>query len=329
MKVALQKLLSSNEIEEVHIHFVSSVDENYKDRKYAERTFAFVSVDNTNKPFLDNSDKTQLSTFAEGLANSINAGKLNTDQYFANGTVRIGDSLDVQSSKLNEFYFQNSTYSKLHYIYKKKTIEFIGFESNVLYFSFWTEVECYRPASKKYEFSLVKKKVGLNREGKIVSLGEVETLGKLEADTNVNPKKHLPKPKNTSTPQPKTGDTDASIPPPPPYSKADRSDEALFVSEEPVYIGGLDNIYKDLYSTIEYPAAERDAHISGTVIVSFVVEWDGSVSYVEVEKGVEKGPGLERAAVLAVNNLGFFRPAQMNGKTVRYRYRVPIKFTLR
>lgn len=326
MKVALQKLLSSNEIEEVHIHFVSSLDENYKDRKYDERTFAFVSVDNTNKPFLDISDKTQLSTFAEGFANSINAGELDFDQYFAKGSIRIADSLDIQSSKLNEFYFQNSTYSKLYYIYKKKTIEFIGFQSNVLYFSYWTEIECYKPATGKYEFSLVKKKVGLNREGKIVSLGEVETLGKIEADTNVNPKKHLPK--VARIPQPKEGDSGSTVPPPPP-SKDNPSDEALFVSEEPAYIGGLDNIYKDLYSNIQYPAAERDANISGTVYISFVVEWDGSISNVVVEKGVEKGPGLDRAAALAVNNLGFFRPAQMNGKSVRYRFRVPIKFTLR
>ena len=327
IKKAIQELLNSIEIEELHIHFVSSVDDNYKDRKYDERTFAYLSQDNTGKYFLDDNGKKQLNIFSEGYANSINTGKLNTDQYFVNGNVRIGDSLDLQSSKMNDYFFQNLSFSKLHYIFKKKTIEYVNFQSNILYFSYWTEVECYRLAIAKYEFRLVRMKVGINREGKIVSLNEIESLGRQEADTNVNPRKNLPK--IASTPKPKFGDSGTTVPPPPPTDEGNPNTEALFVSEEPTYIGGLDNVYKDLYSNIKYPEAERDANISGTVFISFVVEWDGSISNVVVEKGVEKGPGLDRAAALAVNNLGFFRPAQMNGKTVRYRYRVPIKFTLR
>ena len=227
------------------------------------------------------------------------------------------DSLEVKSSDLDEYYFQNPSFSKLHFIYKKKTVEFVGFESNVLYFSFWTEEELLRPATGKYEFCLVKMKVGLNREGRIISMSEIESLGKTISDTNVNPKKHV------------SVSSSSKLPPPPPSQPGDSSSEiAAFVSEEPIYIGGLENLYTDLYSSIEYPEVEREKNISGTVYVAFVVEWDGSITNVVVEKGVANGPGLDKAAAAAVSKLGFFRPAQMNGKSVRYRYRVPIKFSL-
>jgi TonB family protein len=329
IKKAIQELLNSIEIEELHIHFVSSVDDNYKDRKYDERTFAYLSQDNAGKYFLDDKGKKQLNSFSEGYANSINTGKLNTDQYFVKGDVRIGDSLDLQSSKMNDYFFQNISFSKLHYIFKKKTIEYVNFQSNILYFSYWTEVECYRPAISKYEFRLVKMRVGINREGRIVSLSEIESLGKTIAETNFNPyKSYSPKP---GIPANKQGESRSTMPPPPPDPNQGPSkyEISLFASEEPVYIGGLDNLYTDIYSNIVYPDAERAAKVSGTVYVAFVVEWDGSVSNVKVEKGVENGPGLNKAAAAAVSNLGFFRPAQMNGKSIRYNYRVPIKFTLR
>jgi TonB family protein len=323
----IEKFLKKKRMNVVHVFMIPATGEDYKDADYNNRTFAYLCKDYQGKPFLDDSARAELSVYAGKYAESINAGHLNTDQFFVNGTIRIGDSLDVEASKMNDFFFHNSTFSNLHYIYKKKTVEYVCFESNILYFSYWTEVECYRPATGKYEFVLVRMKVGLDREGKIVSLGEVEALGRLEADTNENPKKRFGK---TSTPEKILYDNiDLKIAPPPPPLPDSLKNSELFVSVEPEYIDGIGKLYKDIYSNIVYPEAERKKNVFGTVYISFMVEWDGSVSQVVVERGVKNGPGLDRAAALAVNNLGFFRPAQMNGKTVRYRYRVPIKFTLR
>jgi periplasmic protein TonB len=69
--------------------------------------------------------------------------------------------------------------------------------------------------------------------------------------------------------------------------------------------------------------------VSGTVYVSFIVEWDGSISNILLDRAVENGKGLSKAATDAVSKLGFFRPAQLSGQSVRYRYRLPVRFALR
>jgi len=102
-----------------------------------------------------------------------------------------------------------------------------------------------------------------------------------------------------------------------------------FVSEEPVYPGGLEKLYAEIYKNITYPEMEKEQSIQGTVYVSFVVEKNGNVTDVKTERGVTGGPNLSKEAEKAVKKLSNFTPAKMNGKSVRYRYRIPIKFTLK
>ncbi len=102
-----------------------------------------------------------------------------------------------------------------------------------------------------------------------------------------------------------------------------------FVSEEPVYPGGLENMYAEIYKNMTYPEMEKEQSISGTVYVSFVVEKNGNITDVKTERGVTGGPNLSKAAEEAVKKLSNFTPANDNGKSVRYRYRIPIKFTLK
>jgi len=101
------------------------------------------------------------------------------------------------------------------------------------------------------------------------------------------------------------------------------------VWEEPAYLGGLGNLYAEIYKTLAYPEMEKEESISGTVYVSFVVEKNGNVTDVKTERGVTGGPNLSKEAEKAVKKLSNFTPAKMNGKSVRYRYRIPIKFTLK
>lgn len=314
LKMALQHLMDSVSINAIDIHFISSVDDDYKDSKYEERTFPYIGIDFSGKPMLVGDAANRLSIFCEGFTNEINSGNVNAERYFGNGTVRIGDSLNVLSSQLNEYFFQNSLFSKLNFIYKKKSLEFIGFELGVLSYSFWTEVECYRPEINKYEFRLVKMKVGLNQKGKIVSLRELESLGKTLSESNTNPRKVVSR---------------GSSPPPPPPSQFDQNEVVSFASEEPSYLGGMDKLSRDLDRNLVYPQAEKNAGVSGTVYVSFIVEWDGSISNILVDRAVENGKGLSKAATDAVAKLGFFRPAQLSGQSVRYRYRLPVRFALR
>jgi TonB family protein len=102
-----------------------------------------------------------------------------------------------------------------------------------------------------------------------------------------------------------------------------------FVEVEPIYPGGIEKLYEDIYRSITYPELERVNKIQGTVYISFVVEKSGEITDIKVERGIVGGPNLNKEAVKAVKNLSHFTPAKLKDKTVRHRYRIPIKFLLK
>jgi len=99
---------------------------------------------------------------------------------------------------------------------------------------------------------------------------------------------------------------------------------SLEVQPEP--FGGMDAFSKFLGRTLRYPAAASDANVSGRVVVSFVIEKDGSLSNIIVEKGA--GYGFDQEAVRVLKLAKAWKPGKQNGQPVRVRYMVPINFQL-
>ena len=66
--------------------------------------------------------------------------------------------------------------------------------------------------------------------------------------------------------------------------------------------------------------------IQGTVVVEFVVNEDGSVSGVKTVKGVDRS--LDKEAERVISTLPRFTPGKQNGKAVKVKYRLPVRFTL-
>jgi TonB family protein len=85
-----------------------------------------------------------------------------------------------------------------------------------------------------------------------------------------------------------------------------------------------------LYQNINYPYEARRNNIEGTVVVSFVVEKDGTISNNNIMKEIGGGCGEEALRVIgAMNGVGIkWVPAKHEGKIVRARYILPIKFKL-
>lgn len=75
----------------------------------------------------------------------------------------------------------------------------------------------------------------------------------------------------------------------------------------------------------EYTDEARKAQLSGKVVLSVVVETDGSTSNIEITKAL--GMGLEQKAVEAVRQWKF-KPATMAGRPVRARVNVEAAFRL-
>ena len=100
-----------------------------------------------------------------------------------------------------------------------------------------------------------------------------------------------------------------------------------FLEEMPEFPGGEKAMLKWLGDHVKYPAVAAENNIQGRVMVSFVVERDGSVSNVKVDRGVD--PSLDKEAIRLVESMPKWKPGMQTGKPVRCRFRLPVTFKLR
>lgn len=92
----------------------------------------------------------------------------------------------------------------------------------------------------------------------------------------------------------------------------------------PRYPGGDDARLWFLRKNVRYPEAALKASIQGVVVVVFIIEIDGSLSNIEVTKGI--GGGCDEEAMRVVKLMPRWEPARRNGKPVRVVVKFPIVF---
>lgn len=102
-----------------------------------------------------------------------------------------------------------------------------------------------------------------------------------------------------------------------------------FVEQAPEYKYGQTALYKWLYRVLTYPAFAIEHGIRGTVLVTFVVEKDGSITDVAVKKGIVGGKVLEEEALRVVKQMPKWKPGKQNGSLVRVLYTLPVQFKIR
>lgn len=78
----------------------------------------------------------------------------------------------------------------------------------------------------------------------------------------------------------------------------------------------------------EYTREALDAHIEGTVLLSVVVENDGKVGAVDVERSLDPTYGLDQQAVKAMKGWTF-KPGTKDGKPVAVHVHVELSFKLK
>ena len=122
-------------------------------------------------------------------------------------------------------------------------------------------------------------------------------------------------------------DIAVAAPPPPPAPKPEVSNKVFDVVEEmPHFPGGPAALQAFLSSNTKYPVVAQENGVQGRVIVSFVVERDGSITDVRVVRSVD--PSLDREASRVVRSMPRWSPGKQNGSTVRVKYTVPVVFRL-
>ncbi len=95
------------------------------------------------------------------------------------------------------------------------------------------------------------------------------------------------------------------------------------VEQQPSFPGGYAALMSWLANNIRYP---QEVCGQGRVVVSFVVEPDGSISNVQVVRSVD--PSFDKEAVRVTKAMPRWIPGKQNGKAVRVKYNLPVTFRL-
>lgn len=98
------------------------------------------------------------------------------------------------------------------------------------------------------------------------------------------------------------------------------------VEQMPSFPGGPSALMQYLSENIKYPVVAQENGVQGRVVVSFVVERDGSITDVNVVRSVD--PSLDREATRVVKAMPKWLPGKQNGQAVRVKYNVPVSFRL-
>lgn len=103
-----------------------------------------------------------------------------------------------------------------------------------------------------------------------------------------------------------------------------RPQPEIFVGEskDAEFSGGEEALAEYIRKGTVNPLKKRDP--SGTVIVSFIVEYDGSLSNVKVTQGLT--PEADAEAIRLIEAMPKWNPEIKFGKPVRSRYSLPIEF---
>ena len=99
------------------------------------------------------------------------------------------------------------------------------------------------------------------------------------------------------------------------------------VEHMPQFPGGFGAMVRFLSSNINYPVEAEKKGIQGRVIVTFIVECDGSVSNPKVTTSAEEH--LDNEALRLVRAMPKWIPGRQDGHTVRVKFTVPVTFQLK
>ena len=116
--------------------------------------------------------------------------------------------------------------------------------------------------------------------------------------------------------------------PPAVEEEEEESAQQIFtvVEEMPDFPGGQGELLKFIAKSIKYPVIAQENGIQGRVIVTFVVERDGSITDVRVAKSVD--PSLDKEAVRVAKSMPHWNPGMQNGGPVRVKFTLPVTFRL-
>lgn len=105
--------------------------------------------------------------------------------------------------------------------------------------------------------------------------------------------------------------------------------EPFAVHKMPSFPGGEAEMFKWIYKNMVYPEMAREAGTEGSVVLTFVVGKDGSITDIAVVKTPAGGSVLGKEATRVVKLMPKWSPGEANGHPVKVRFTLPIRFSLK
>jgi len=107
-----------------------------------------------------------------------------------------------------------------------------------------------------------------------------------------------------------------------------QSARAVNIADEmPEFPGGTDALINYLQKNVNIPATAKANHVSGTVVVNFIVSRKGHVLFPYVTRGI--GSGCNEEAIRVIKKMPTWKPGKQKGKPVLVRYNLPVSFASR
>ena len=109
--------------------------------------------------------------------------------------------------------------------------------------------------------------------------------------------------------------------------KDDKENVMKYCDQMPSFPGGDEGLLKYMTDNLVYPETAKRAEVKGKVYVSMVINKDGSVTDVEVLKGI--GAGCNEEAVRVIKLMPKWTPGSDKGKLVKVNVAIPVLFSLK
>ncbi|MDJ1505186.1 energy transducer TonB [Xanthocytophaga agilis] len=105
------------------------------------------------------------------------------------------------------------------------------------------------------------------------------------------------------------------------------NDNKIYATNEvdslPSFPGGEEGMRQHISRNIKWVV---DSDVSGKVYLSFVVNYDGTISNITIEKGLcDK---CDQEAIRVVKTMPLWRPGQLNGRSVKTKVMINISFKI-
>lgn len=114
--------------------------------------------------------------------------------------------------------------------------------------------------------------------------------------------------------------------PPVAVDKDDNPLQLRVVEQLPEFPGGMVELMKWITKNLKYPYLAQKQKIEGRVVVTFIINRDGSIADIKVVKSVH--PLLDNEARRVVQAMPQWKPGMEKGKPCRTMFAIPVEFRL-